>query len=280
MAVTAGQVSPDGTAVTAAVVDFVDVPATGASLYVCYSATGPSGPFVASSSVLFDVVPSGKATFMTPNTALTDCLLPNVTINGFFCVDDPQPSVGFSTDSTCAEANVKAVSNVTMRSDGTQLTIPILDLSEFTAAASLYVCYSRNGSAPFKPSDDVLLTASLVQVSSALPQDERRGCTMPTLTLSGRMCPSSVGYFALSVNSSCASGILSSTLTPVAVSADGLVCLLCQRAGLSGHVAGYAPGTIFPSHARPQAFISSDTFLHYTLGRLRIQRPTLLCRRT
>jgi hypothetical protein len=176
MAVTSAQVASDGATVVAATMNLTSVPASSTPLYVCYSATGPSGPFVASSAGLLTVgAPKPVAT--TPSAGVTSCDLPNITVTGAYCLEAPNATLAFSMDPACPLASLMAVTTATIAADGQSITATNVDLSTVTTPTSLYACYSPTGpDGPFYPSDSVVLTMGDREVTAIAPPEVVEGC--------------------------------------------------------------------------------------------------------
>jgi hypothetical protein len=129
MAVTGAAVSPDGTrAIATAPMDFATIPATSAPLYVCYSATGPGGPYIASAVGLFNVT-APKPALLEPAEGKTGCDIIRLTVKGSYCAEAPLPYLALSTASTCALGSLVTNASSTVAADELSLTAAVVDIS-------------------------------------------------------------------------------------------------------------------------------------------------------
>jgi hypothetical protein len=177
MAITAAQITNNGATAFAATMNLADVPASSTPLYVCYSAKGPSGPFIASAVGLMNVT-APTISGVSPNVTVENCDLPNITVSGLFCTSAPNATIAFSENPACPLASLMAVTNATVRPDGQSVVGVNVDLSSITSAMNLYVCYSPTGpGGPFYPSDSALLTMKPSSISAVTPNVTAAGCT-------------------------------------------------------------------------------------------------------
>jgi hypothetical protein len=177
MAVTAAQITNNGATAFAATMNLADVPASSTPLYVCYSATGISGPFIASAIGLMNVT-APKPVAVSPNVTVENCDLPNITVTGDFCTSAPNATIAFSENPACPLASLMAVTSATVRPDGQSVVGVNVDLKSITNATNLYVCYSPTGpGGPFYPSDSALLTMEPSSINAVTPNVTAAGCT-------------------------------------------------------------------------------------------------------
>jgi hypothetical protein len=180
MAVTAAIVSANGKTAFSGSMDLSSIPETSTPLYVCYSANGPNGPFIASAVGLVSIE-APKPVAVSPSVSVENCDLPNITVTGDFCTTAPTPTIGFSKDPACLLASLMAVTAVTVRPDGQSLFGVNVDLSNITNATNLYVCYSPTGpGGPFYPSNETVLTMLPSSISGITPNAVAAGCLYVT----------------------------------------------------------------------------------------------------
>jgi hypothetical protein len=203
----------------------MSVTTPGARLFVCYSSTGPAGPFFASSSA---VLTFGNYTVssMTPNTGVIGCAVPSVTVSGKFCPGATTPRITFSTVAGCPVANRIGTTDVTISPDGLAVTVANVSFPTLSTPASLFVCYTPNGTTYFT-SGNVLLSMGSATITALIPSTIQSGCNTPAFSAQGRFCPSATApRLVFSTDAACANRVVT-----VAVNVDrlGQVCAWLQR---------------------------------------------------
>jgi hypothetical protein len=193
---------------------------------VCYSPDGITY-YPSPDDTTFQVLPPDTpgVVSVSPPTATNDGPDGPFTLTGDFGVNPTNPTVAFSTDPACPQADLMARTPVTVSGSGSSQTATIqsVDFSQFPTPIELYLCYSPNNTNFEEPPGGAKITVSPVPgVEDISPSAAPNDTVVNDITVDGYFGPNpSDPHIAFSkVPDACPYADLMG-VTPVTVTGDG-----------------------------------------------------------